>query len=95
MSGLWADFDESTLITPNDNGEKEKGIVDKVEYEIEKSDLVEFAKSSSISVEEILLASLTLTLNKFNFQIKLYSSIRIMFHSPPNLKTGRYPLRNF
>lgn len=70
MSGLWADFDESTLITPNDNGEKEKGIVDKVEYEIEKSDLVEFAKSSSISVEEILLASLTLTLNKFNFSDK-------------------------
>ena len=67
LSGLYLDFDESTLITPNRNGEKEKGIIEKSEYEIKKEDLVGFAKSNSISINELLLASLMLTLNKFNF----------------------------
>ena len=67
LSGLCLDFDESTLIAPNRNGEKEKGIIEKLEYEIKKENLVEFAESNSISINELLLASLTLTLNKFNF----------------------------
>ena len=67
FSGLYLDFEESTLITPNRNGEKEKGIIEKSEYEIKKEGLVGFAKSNSISINELLLASLTLTLNKFNF----------------------------
>ena len=67
LSGLCLDFDESTLISPNLNGEKEKGIIEKSEYEIKKENLVGFVKSNSISINELLLASLTLTLNKFNF----------------------------
>ena len=61
------DFDESTLISSNKNGEKENGIIEKSEHEIKKEKLVGFAKSHSISIKELLLASLTLTLNKFNF----------------------------
>ena len=67
LSRLWADFDVSTLISPNNNGEKEKGITVKSEYEFKKENLVGFAKANSLSTNEILLASLTLTLNKFNF----------------------------
>ena len=67
LSGLCWDFDESTLISPNVNGEKEKGIIEKSEYEIKKESLVGFAESNSISINELLLASLILTLNKFNF----------------------------
>ena len=67
LSGLCLDFDESTLIAPNKNGEKEKCIIEKSEYEIKKDNLVGFAKSNSISINELILASLTLTLNKFNF----------------------------
>ena len=66
-SSLWLNFDESTLISPNLNGEKEKGIIEKSEHELKKENLIEFAKSNSISIKEILLAGLTLTLNKFNF----------------------------
>ena len=36
LSKLQIDFDESTLITPNKTGEKEKGIIEKLEYVIEK-----------------------------------------------------------
>ena len=67
LSKIWECFDESTLISPNKNGEKEKGDIDKSECEIKKENLIEFANSNSISINEILLASLTLTLNKFNF----------------------------
>ena len=67
FSELCLDFDESTLIAPNRNGEKEQGIIEKLEYEIKKENLVGFAESNSISINELLLASLTLTLNKFNF----------------------------
>ena len=67
LSEVWGCFDESTFISPNKNGEKEKGGIDKVEHEIKKESLIEFANSNSISVNELLLAGLTLTLNKFNF----------------------------
>ena len=67
FSELCLDFDESTLISSNKNGEKENGIIEKSEHEIKKEKLVGFAKSHSISIKELLLASLTLTLNKFNF----------------------------
>ena len=67
LSEVCLDFEESTLIASNRNGEKEKGIIEKSEYEIKKENLVGFAKSNSISINELLLASLTLTLNKFNF----------------------------
>ena len=67
LSNSWAEFDESTLITPNKNGEKQNGAIDKSECEIKKENLVEFSKASSISTDELLLAALTLTLNKFNF----------------------------
>ncbi|WP_405303947.1 amino acid adenylation domain-containing protein [Methanobrevibacter sp.] len=67
LSKLWADFDESSLISPNRNGEKERGIIEKSEYELKKDGLVEFVRYNSISINEILLAGLTLTLNKFNF----------------------------
>ena len=67
LSKLWDNFDESTLITPNKNGRKEKGIIKKLEHEIKKEKLVEFADTHSVSIQDILLAGLTLTLNKFNF----------------------------
>ena len=67
LSKIYADFDETTLISPNKSREKEKGIIAKSEYEIKKEDLVGFLNSNSISINELLLASLTLTLNKFNF----------------------------
>ena len=67
LSKLLADFEEPTLISPNKNGAKEKGIIKKSEHEINKEKLDEFAKANSISIDEILLASLSLTLNKFNF----------------------------
>ena len=67
LSKLWLDFDESTLIAPNMNGTKENGVIKKSEHEIKKENLVEFANANSISINEILLASLILTLNKFNF----------------------------
>ena len=35
-SKLWMNFDEATLISPNSNGEKEKGIIEKSECEIKK-----------------------------------------------------------
>ena len=34
FSELCMDFDESTLIASNKNGEKEKGLIEKSEYEI-------------------------------------------------------------
>ena len=67
LSESCMDFDESTLISPNMNGEKENGVIEKSEYEIKKEKLVGFAESNSTSINELLLASLTLTLNKFNF----------------------------
>ena len=67
LSKIYADFDESTLISPNNSREKEKGIITKSEHELEKENLVGFINSNSISINELLLASLTLTLNKFNF----------------------------
>ena len=67
LSETCRDFDESTLISPNRNGEKERGVIEKSEYEIKKESLVGFVESNSISINELLLASLTLTLNKFNF----------------------------
>ncbi|WP_407432545.1 amino acid adenylation domain-containing protein [Methanobrevibacter sp.] len=67
LSELWECFDESTLISPNKNGDRENGKIDKSEYSIEKENLIEFANSNSISISELLLAGLTLTLNKFNF----------------------------
>ena len=70
LSKLWVDFYESTLISPNKNGEKEKGITYKSEHVFKKENLVEFAKVNSISINEVLLASLSLTLNKFNFSHK-------------------------
>ena len=70
FSELCMDFDESILIASNKNGEKEKGLIEKSEYEIKKEKLIGFAKSNSISINELLLASLTLTLNKFNFSYK-------------------------
>ena len=66
-SKIWVNFDESTLISPNLTGEKEKGIIEKSECEIKKENLIEFAESNSISINVLLLAGLTLTLNKFNF----------------------------
>ena len=45
---IGADFDESTLISPNKIGEKQNGLIDKSEYEFEKKNLVEFVKSNSI-----------------------------------------------
>ena len=81
LSELCLDFDESTLISSNKNGEKEKGIIVKSEYEFKKENLVEFTKSNSISINEILLASLTLTLNKFNFsdEILIFNQNNIPF----------------
>ena len=67
LSELFDDFDESTLISPNRKGEKQKGIIRNCEHEIEKEGLMDFSKVNSISVNELLLAALTLTLNKFNF----------------------------
>ena len=67
LSKLWTDFDESTLISPNKIGEKQNGLIDKSEYEFEKKNLVEFVKSNSISINDLFLAALSLTLNKFNF----------------------------
>ena len=67
LSKIHADFDETTLISPNKSRENEKGVIAKSEYEIKKEDLVGFINSNSISINELLLASLTLTLNKFNF----------------------------
>ena len=67
LSKIWDDFDESTLIIPNKDGLKEKGIIKKLEHEIKKENLVKFADDNSVSINDILLASLTLTLNKFNF----------------------------
>ena len=67
LSKLRLDFDESTLITPNNNGAKENGVIKKLEHEIKKENLMEFARLYSISINEILLAGLSLTLNKFNF----------------------------
>ena len=67
LSKIYADFDESTLISPNKSRESEKDIISKSEYEIKKENLVGFINSNSISINELLLASLTLTLNKFNF----------------------------
>ena len=53
LSKLWADFDDSTLISPNKNGEKQKGKIDKSEHEFEKENLVEFVKSNSISINDL------------------------------------------
>ena len=36
LSKIYADFDETTLISPNKSREKEKGIIAKSEYEIKK-----------------------------------------------------------
>ena len=54
LSNLWLNFDESTLISPNLNGEKQKGIVEKSEYEIKKENIIEFAESNLISINVLL-----------------------------------------
>ena len=45
LSKMYADFDESTLISPNKSGEEEQRIISKSEYEIKKENLVEFINS--------------------------------------------------
>ena len=66
-STLWLNFDESTLISQNLYGEKEKGIAEKIEHIIKKENIIEFVEHNQISTNVLLLAGLTLTLNKFNF----------------------------
>ena len=56
LSKLWADFDDSTLISPNKNGEKQNGKIDKSEHEYEKENMVEYVKTNSISNNELFLA---------------------------------------
>lgn len=67
FSRLLANFDESTILFQNKNGEKENGQMDRLEIEFKKNILINFSKNYSISINELLLAGLTLTLNKFNF----------------------------
>ncbi len=67
LSEIWANFDESTLISPNKNGGKEKIAIDESKHEIKKENIAEFINSNSVSINEFFLGILVLTLNKFNF----------------------------
>lgn len=62
-----ADFDESTILTPNMNGEKEAGKLNKATLEIKKEGLNDFLENNEISLNVLCLGSAILTLNKFNF----------------------------
>ena len=74
MVRMMVDFDESTLIAPNLNGEGEKGKMSKCT--IETADEFDgFCQSNSISMDSLVLAGVSLVLNKFNF-----SNENILFH---------------
>ena len=59
------DFDESTILSPNLNGDKENGKICKSTVEI--NDFSDFCKRNSITANGLFLASVSLALNKFNF----------------------------
>ena len=62
-------FDESTILSPNKNGNKEDGNICKSIYEIDEN-ISEFCKNNAISENSLILASVLLTLNKFNYSDK-------------------------
>ena len=84
-----ADFDESTMITPNINGEKETGKPKKATLEIKKEDLNDFLKNNEITLNTLCLASTILALNKFNFtkEILIYYGNNIPFASKTDDRT--------
>ena len=84
-----ADFDESSMITPNINGEKETGKHKKATLEIKKGDLSEFLQNNEVTLNTLCLASTILTLNKFNFtkEILIYYGNNIPFASKTDDRT--------
>lgn len=74
-------FDESTVLIPNANGEKENGKIIKTRFEIDKTDFSKFCKYKFISMNTLFLASVILTLNKFNScdEILIYYDENIPF----------------
>ena len=84
-----ADFDESSMITPNINGEKETGKPKKATLEIKKEDLNDFLKNNEITLNTLCLASTILALNKFNFtkEILIYYGNNIPFASKTDDRT--------
>ena len=95
LSKVWIEFDESTLIIPNKNKKNENNEIDKLDYELDKKNLIKFCKSNSIRIEEVLLASLTLTLNKFNYTYKtlIFNPNNIPF--PGNFKNREISIKKF
>ncbi|WP_295611908.1 AMP-binding protein [uncultured Methanobrevibacter sp.] len=74
MIRLIVDFDETTLIAPNLNGEREKGKMSEANVEI-VDEFDGFCQANSISIDSIVLAGVSLALNKYNF-----SNENILFH---------------
>ncbi len=84
-----ADFDESSMITPNINGEKESGKPKKATLEIKKEELNNFLQNNKITLNTLCLASTILTLSKFNFtkEILIYYGNNIPFASKTDDRT--------
>ncbi len=84
-----ADFDESSMITPNINGEKESGKPKKATLEIKKEELNDFLQNNEITLNTLCLASTILTLSKFNFtkEILIYYGNNIPFASKTDDRT--------
>lgn len=76
-----SNFDESTVLIPCVNGEKENGKIIKTRFEMDKTDLSKFCKYKFISMNNLFLASVILTLHKFNScdEILIYYDENIPF----------------
>ncbi len=78
--GLLQDVDESTILNPDLNG-KNAPKLNKEELTIKTDEIKEFCKTNSISENILFLASVALTLNKFNFSDEnlIYHRNNILF----------------
>ncbi|MEE1128942.1 MAG: condensation domain-containing protein, partial [Methanobrevibacter sp.] len=61
---------ESTILTPNLNGNLEEGQLKTVTREFDDSNIKEFCNTYSLSQNAVFLSALTLTLNKYTFSDK-------------------------
>ena len=61
---------DSTILTPDLNGDQEKGILKPVSKNIDPNEISEFCSNTKISPNVLVMASTILTLNKYTFSDK-------------------------
>ena len=86
---VFKEFDESTLLTPDLNGQKDIEKSDKSIFEFKNDNISEFCEKNSIDKNILFLAGAALTLNKFNFNHK-----NLIFHENDYFFTTNFKNRD-